>query len=352
MSKLYSHSRIACFEKCPRQFHFRYVLAIESQQEGIEAFLGKRVHEILERLYQFADEGRRPSLEKVLGRFRALWDQHYDASRIHIVRQENSATLYREIGERCLTLYYRRHYPFDDGKTLGLEKQLVFSIDTKKGYQIRGIVDRLTRARDGVLEIHDYKTSARAISQKDADEDRQLALYQLAIESGAGQKGEFDTSEGVRLKWHFLQKDEIRTSTRTSEQLAALRKKIIHQIDEIESAIEATRSAPCRIEAIAAKKSALCNWCDYAKLCSASNVFDAALLDSSLQQIAERGGKDGKTTDTTENISANRAQVEEIHAEDLHAAPPSSASNSAQTSTPRKHDEPHVIQASLFGRQS
>lgn len=310
MSKIYSHSRIACFEKCPRQFYFRYVLEVPSTQEGIEAFLGKRVHEVLERLYQFVGEGRRPPLDKVLQRFRTFWNQHYNASRIKIVREENSPALYREIGERCLTLFYRRHYPFDNGETLGLEKRLVFPIDTEKGYQLQGIIDRLARARDGVLEIHDYKTSARALSQKDADADRQLALYQLAIERSETNQRNFDPSRGVRLVWHFLQKDQIRISTRTPEQLDSLREETVSAIHEIEAAIATSGSDRLNTTPFPTQKTTLCNWCDYAKICHASEAFDAKLYDDTLQQIAERSAhKDSgaQNTDAAAQESTNAA---------------------------------------------
>jgi hypothetical protein len=46
----YSHSRISNFENCKRQFRFRYIDEVKSDRESIEAYLGKRVHEILERL--------------------------------------------------------------------------------------------------------------------------------------------------------------------------------------------------------------------------------------------------------------------------------------------------------------
>ena len=64
MSTVYSHSRMSSFENCPKQFHFRYVLKIPQETEGIEAFVGKRVHEVLERLYVFVDKGMVPSFEE------------------------------------------------------------------------------------------------------------------------------------------------------------------------------------------------------------------------------------------------------------------------------------------------
>ena len=70
----YSHSKIGCFENCPLQFKFRYIDRIKKEkEEGIEAFMGSRVHDTLEKLYTetgnkvvlHIDEDRRPSLRPV-----------------------------------------------------------------------------------------------------------------------------------------------------------------------------------------------------------------------------------------------------------------------------------------------
>ena len=54
---VFSHSSLSSYENCPRKYAFRYIEKIQVDSEGIEAFVGKRVHEILERLYQFVDDG-------------------------------------------------------------------------------------------------------------------------------------------------------------------------------------------------------------------------------------------------------------------------------------------------------
>ena len=56
MQSVFSPSSLYCFENCPRQYAFRYIDKIKIETEGIEAFTGKRVHEILERLYQFVGQ--------------------------------------------------------------------------------------------------------------------------------------------------------------------------------------------------------------------------------------------------------------------------------------------------------
>src|SRR5690606_17977041 len=107
VSTVYSHSRLSSFENCPKQFHYRYVERRAVDLEGIEAFVGKRVHEVLERLNQFVERGLVPSLAKVVGRFRAEWEQHFDPTRVRIVRADDPPEVYRENGERCLTHHYR-----------------------------------------------------------------------------------------------------------------------------------------------------------------------------------------------------------------------------------------------------
>jgi putative RecB family exonuclease len=188
VQETFSHSSLNCFETCPKQYHFRYVEKIRVDLEGIEAFMGKRVHEVLERLYLFVAEGKVPSLERVLFRYRQNWEERFDADRIRIVRSGTEPGFYRSGGARCLENYYRRHYPFDADETLGLEKRIRFQIDEEGKYKIRGIIDRLVRAQDGALEIHDFKTSARVPSQATLDGDRQLALYEIGIRQQLGRQ--------------------------------------------------------------------------------------------------------------------------------------------------------------------
>lgn len=255
MAEVYSHSRLSSFEDCPRKFQYRYVLKVPVDSEGIEAFVGKRVHEVLERLYGFAERGLVPSLRRVIERYRIWWDERFDASRVRIVRRENDASFYRELGEHCLGNYYRRFYPFDGDETLSIEERVQFALDDDGRYRIQGFVDRVVRSRDGALEIHDYKTGQRVPPQARLDADRQLAFYQMGLAKKYGSGGP------VRLVWHYLASNQVRTSSRTPEQLEALREETIALIDRIR--VE-TRYEP--------KTGPLCRWCEYNDICPASPV--------------------------------------------------------------------------------
>jgi putative RecB family exonuclease len=120
-------------------------------------------------------------------------------------------------------------------------------------YAVQGFIDRIARTRDGAIEIQDYKTSARAPSQAQVDEDRQLALYQIGIAGRFGGRGP------VRLVWHYLRQRRTLVSTRTPEQLSELAGQTRALIDRIRSE---TMFEP--------KPSALCRWCEYRDGCPAS----------------------------------------------------------------------------------
>ena len=251
---VYSHSRLSSFEKCPKQFQYRYILKIPVETEGIEAFLGKRVHEVLERLYDFVHIQKLiPSLQKVIHRYHVLWDESYDEKRVRIVRKGTPASFYRDLGARCLETFYQRHHPFDQDETLGIEEHVEFDLDEAGDYRFQGYIDRVARARDGAIEIQDYKTGRYVPSQEELDDDRQLALYQLGIAD------RFPDDQPVRLVWHYLQKSQVRTSERTREQLAELREETIKLIDQIESATQ-----------YPSQRSRLCDWCEYKTPCFAS----------------------------------------------------------------------------------
>jgi putative RecB family exonuclease len=246
----YSHSRLSAFEDCPRKFRYRYVDEIKVDSEGVEAFMGKRVHEILERLYHHvARHGRPPSLSQVLERFRQDWARAWH-EKVMIVRVENSPEYYEERGAQCLVNFYRAHYPFNDGETLGLEQRVRLQLDGEGRYSAIGFIDRVARRRDGVFEIHDYKTGGFLPHQRRVDEDRQLGLYQIGLEQT------YPDVREVELVWHYLVFNKTLRSRRSAEALDKLRCDTVSLIETIE----------CETE-YKPKPGPLCRWCDYAELC-------------------------------------------------------------------------------------
>lgn len=48
---IYSHSRLSTFETCRLKYKYTYIDRIRKEGEGVEAFLGSRFHEMMEKLY-------------------------------------------------------------------------------------------------------------------------------------------------------------------------------------------------------------------------------------------------------------------------------------------------------------
>jgi putative RecB family exonuclease len=247
---VYSHSKLATYENCPRQYKLRHIDKIEIPEapEGIEAFLGSRVHETLEKLYKELILSKLNSLEDLLLYYNQQWDKNWHEN-ILIAKKEYTKDNYWNAGRESITSYYNCYQPFNQSKTLATEHLLTFKIGE---YSIRGFIDRLGYQGNGTYEIHDYKTSGYLPTQDEMDSDRQLALYQIGI------KERFKDAADIRLIWHYLLFDREITSTRTDVQLEGLKKEIIALIKSIE-----------KDTAFEPRESRLCNWCEYPAFCPA-----------------------------------------------------------------------------------
>ena len=64
---IYSHSRLSCFEQCPQKFKLHYIDKVKTEvEESVEAFMGSRVHDTLEKLYRDLQYQKMNSLEDLL----------------------------------------------------------------------------------------------------------------------------------------------------------------------------------------------------------------------------------------------------------------------------------------------
>lgn len=261
---VFSHSRLSSFENCALQYRLRYVDEVEvDRRESVESYLGHQVHRVLQYLHDRLLDGIVLTEAEVLASLRAEWRRDWHAG-IHIVRTENTADDYLRIAERCVRGYYCAHAPFDGDGTIGTEIEVLFTLDERQDIQIRGFVDRLSRTSTGVYEIHDYKTSRRFPKQADVDRDRQLALYQLAIQA------KHPDARDVRLVWHFLAHDRKLVSVRTEGALERLKRETLAAIARVTRATEAND--------FPANRSKLCDWCEYRLVCPAWNPIQESLF--------------------------------------------------------------------------
>jgi len=233
------------------KFKFQYIDGVETEEvQSIEAFLGSRVHETLEKLYTDLKFQKLLKLAELIKYYREQWKKKNWNDNVKIVRKEYKERNYRQMGEKFITDYYNRYKPFDKDKTIGLEQKITVDIN---GNKIQGFIDRLSCA-NGKYEIHDYKTANALPEQSKLDMDRQLALYSIAV------RRMFADAKKVDLVWHFLAFDKEMRSERTNEQLKELENEVTTSIKAIELA--------CKIGKFPAKDGTLCDWCEFRSMCS------------------------------------------------------------------------------------
>ncbi|MEK6906081.1 MAG: PD-(D/E)XK nuclease family protein [Nanoarchaeota archaeon] len=249
---VYSYSRLNTFEQCQLKFKYRYIdKIIPDIEKSIEAFLGEIVHSTLEWLYNKIKDGRTPSIEEVINHYAKEWGENHKQDMV-INKKELTSQDFFDKGVKFIIDYYMRNQPFDDN-TIAIEKEIFIELDELGKYKIKGFIDRLSyNLKTEEYEIHDYKTANNLPKKEKIDEDRQLALYSIAI------KEMFGEDKKICLVWHFLAHDKRICSRRTNEQLQKLKKEIINLIREIE-----------QTEDFSPNKSILCNWCEYRTICSA-----------------------------------------------------------------------------------
>ena len=247
---VYSHSRLSCFEQCPQKYKLKYIYRVETEvEQSIEAFMGSRAHETLEKLYQDLKFQKLNTLDELLGFLRDEWKKNWSDS-IVIVKEEYTSENYLKMAEKFVTDYYNKYKPFDQGRTISLEERIQINLDDSGDYKLQGYIDRVMETEEGYYEVHDYKTNSRLPLAEYLDKDRQLALYAIGV------KERYPDVKDIKLVWHFLAFNKEIDSTRTDEELVELKKSVIDLIDRIEGE-----------EKFEASPSVLCDWCEFKPNC-------------------------------------------------------------------------------------
>ena len=247
---MYSYSCLTTFEQCPLKFKFRYIDKIEPEiPEPIEAFLGSRVHETLEKLYKDLKENKLNTLDELLFFYKTQWNYVWNDA---IVINNNNWNLiyYQQMGISYITNYYKHYYPFDQSTTVDVEKHIIFNLDKEGNYKLQGFIDRLAAEKKGTIQIHDYKTNSRLPTLQELKNNKQLSLYALGI------KKLFPQAKDISLIWHFLKFDKELKIKKTEKELEQVKKETIQLINKIEA---------CK--AFPANPSFLCKWCEYHPIC-------------------------------------------------------------------------------------
>lgn len=239
--RIFSISKLATFENCPKMYKFKYIDGIAEPFQTIEAHFGKIIHNTLRYLYS---SPYRLSLIELIDFFNKTWEENWDSS-IRIIRNDENEYEYKESGKELLIKYYPE-YRKDNFHTIKLEHKFKFLLLNK--YHFTGIIDRLAKDNKDIFHVIDYKTS-RSMHYL----SRRFNLLQIKT-YGIWTMRNYHLDRVVIHTNYLFREDEHKIFKKQWEN------EIIHLLVNKINKIKKENIFPKR-------KSGLCPWCRYQDIC-------------------------------------------------------------------------------------
>ncbi|MDP3779029.1 MAG: PD-(D/E)XK nuclease family protein [bacterium] len=258
-----SYSAIESYKSCPQRYKFQEVDHIRVPKSR-EAMFGSLVHETLH--FMFKSDPLFPTLDEVVAHFRTHWPskEKLAAQSLHDHQiypwTDDEEKLYFEEGVRMLKKFYEKNAPWNFS-VIDLESRFTISLtDEKTGavHILAGIIDRIDKPTDDSYEIIDYKTAKRMPSQQGIDENLQLSLYALGLQT----RWPHLKAEDIKLSLYFMRHGEKLSTKPSQELIEKTKKQILATINEIETKLKDGKPFD-------PMPGPLCNWCGYRPLCPA-----------------------------------------------------------------------------------
>ena len=251
MIKNLSPSRASQFKTCPKQFKFSNVDKIKEPTNLVQA-KGTTVHQALEDLYDLPRDERTP--EVLYDLFRKAWsnvrgnDEH--------VNLFESLEDEREWGQEGLNLLHN-YLKLENPKELEPLEQERWVRGSIEDLNLRGILDRMDKDKDGNLIIVDYKSGKAPMAKYKEPRFFALKLYALLIREEIG-------TTPKELKLIYLKNSTIHIMKVDDTMLDDAKIEILSIWGEIKKAFEENN--------FPATKNALCKeWCYYKPICPLFN---------------------------------------------------------------------------------
>jgi putative RecB family exonuclease len=249
----FSYSSFDSFERCPRQYVFRYLCHLPTDKPRPAADFGTAAHGAFETFTRERRERReRGEPQPSRGDLELFFDEAWLKTRLS--GQADAENWYRraepmldsfwlaEEAHRAETVAEERHF------------RLRLEVDQNPAFVVIGYIDRIDGLPSGAVEIIDYKSGAATFPNA-AESSLQLSIYALACRDALG------LGRPERVTLYFLEPARRTSASRTDVFLDALRKELAARVGRIRR--EEFKPTPSR---------RACGWCDYASLCPARSL--------------------------------------------------------------------------------
>lgn len=266
MSNIFSYSKLQTYNKCPQKYKLTYVDKIDVKEEGIEAFVGKIVHEVLEHIYSLDNDVLTfITFDYIESKYNEIWKEKYH-DKLYLAhckvkykkkaeQKKYTSIWFKAQGLNYLRSYYMQYGPnFSNINVVAVEKKIEFKISK---YKIVGYIDRLDKVDNNFI-INDYKTGK--FNKNILTNDMQAFIYFYGIKK-------IYNTDNIEFNWHFLKngynkvKLDVQKNISKSNYIDAMKKKILEIINEIEVLTNENKT-------FVPKPSILCEWCYFWKHCS------------------------------------------------------------------------------------
>lgn len=248
-----SPSRAGDFQQCPLLFRLRVVDKVP-EPPNAAATKGTLVHAVLERLFDLPATQRTPgeAVELLRPQWERMLAEKPELGGLFAGEQERADWLAE--AEKLLGTYFTLE---DPTRLEPAKRELFVRAPMGEGDDrllLRGFVDRLDIAPNGMLRVVDYKTGKAPPPGYEEKTLFQMKFYALVLWKVRGVVPK-------RLQLLFLGNGEVLTYDPNEADLLAAERKIASIWSAIRAAAEAKKWDP--------KPSKLCGWCSFRELCPA-----------------------------------------------------------------------------------
>lgn len=248
-----SPSRAGDFMTCPLLYRFRAIDRLP-EEPSPDAVRGTVVHKVLEELFDLPAADRTPERAEQL--VSPAWERllEEDPGLGEMFDQAAQAPDVATWLRSCLTVL-ARYFTLEDPRRLEpAERELYVEALLDSGLMLRGFIDRLDVAPNGMIRVVDYKTGRSPSATFEAKALFQMRFYALALWRARG-------VVPAVLQLVYLGNGEILRYEPDEADLRATERKVTAIWQAIRRAEETGdwRPSPSR----------LCDWCSHQALCPA-----------------------------------------------------------------------------------
>ena len=245
----FSFSAISNFKSCPKAFEYKYIEKLPAAFSSIEGHLGASVHAALEWAFKERLEGREPDLAGASQQFKQVFWDSQSLEKAKVIKAGKTIADYFDQGKGFITSFFKRVFPVDKSTTLYLEHKFEMILADEIKY--RGVIDRVCRGEDGVIQIIDYKTGKTGHPL----DNLQLPSYALYIFEHE-QKGIIDNE--IRLCIEDLKEERTMVAPFHRSGMTQVRSDLLRGIEQI---------LDMDAGDFKTNPSVLCQWCGYNQIC-------------------------------------------------------------------------------------